>query len=272
MDRELVIRAQRGDQEAFATIVVGFGRQLHGLAQRVLRDVDLAEDATQRALVSIWRDLPRLRDVDRFEAWCYRLVINACHTEGRRARRSREGIRILPLDVQIEDDATGMIVNRDELERGFRRLSIDHRVVLKPKQFDEWAVHPNLWVLLAARPSTKKSPVLNEIARFPAKADAEDAARYAEEEIPERLQLDTKNVPLPRQRIIRDTTSEALVDLLSHQDTGTTLLAHELSGWIGAMDKYAGAGRGAQADRGIWLQAYDGGPFSQHRIKGRLLR
>ena len=130
MDRELVIRAQRGDQEAFATIVVGFGRQLHGLAQRVLRDVDLAEDATQRALVSIWRDLPRLRDVDRFEAWCYRLVINACHTEGRRARRSREGIRILPLDVQIEDDATGMIVNRDELERGFRRLSIDHRGVL----------------------------------------------------------------------------------------------------------------------------------------------
>jgi RNA polymerase sigma-70 factor (ECF subfamily) len=130
MDRELVIRAQRDDQEAFAAIVVGFGRRLHGLAQRVLRDVDLAEDATQRAMVSMWRDLPQLRDVDRFEAWSYRLVINACRMEGRRERRSTQAVRVLPLDVQIEDDASGTIVDRDELDRGFRRLSIDHRVVL----------------------------------------------------------------------------------------------------------------------------------------------
>ena len=54
---------------------------------RVLRDAALAEDATQQALLAIWRDLPRLRDPGRFEAWCYRVVVRACHAEGRRERQ-----------------------------------------------------------------------------------------------------------------------------------------------------------------------------------------
>jgi RNA polymerase sigma-70 factor, ECF subfamily len=130
MDRNLVIRAQSGDQEAFASVVLTLGGQLHALAHRVLRDMDLAEDATQAALVSIWRDLPRLRDVDKFESWCYRLVVNACYAEGRRQRRSERNVRAAPMDDEVEQDMSGLIVNRDELERGFRRLSMEHRVVL----------------------------------------------------------------------------------------------------------------------------------------------
>ena len=84
MDPDLVRSAQRGDEEAFASLAVAAGDRLHAVAHRILRDTDLAEDATQQALLSIWRDLPQLRDPARFDAWSYRLLVRACYAEGRR--------------------------------------------------------------------------------------------------------------------------------------------------------------------------------------------
>ncbi len=48
MDTDLVTRAQHGDEEAFASLVVAAGDRLHAVAHRILRDIDLAEDATQQ--------------------------------------------------------------------------------------------------------------------------------------------------------------------------------------------------------------------------------
>ena len=130
MDTELVIRAQRGDEQAFASLAVVAGDRLHALAHRILRDIDLAEDATQQALLSIWRDLPTLRDPARFDAWSYRLLVRACYAEGRRHRRGGPIIRVLP---DVDATATGeleSVVDRDQLERAFRRLSLDHRAVV----------------------------------------------------------------------------------------------------------------------------------------------
>ena len=129
MDSELVIRAQHGDEEAFASLAVAIGDRLHAVAQRVLRDVDLAEDATQQALLSIWRDLPQLRDPEKFDAWSYRLLLRACYAEGRRTRRWSPTLRVLP-STPAESDSSGLVIDRDQLERGFRRLSIDHRAVV----------------------------------------------------------------------------------------------------------------------------------------------
>ena len=83
MDTDLVIRAQRGDKEAFALLASGFADRYLAVARRILRDLDLAEDATQQALLTIWQDLPQLRDPARFEAWSYRLLVRACYAEGR---------------------------------------------------------------------------------------------------------------------------------------------------------------------------------------------
>ena len=130
MDPELVIRAQRGDGEAFASLAVACGDRLHAIAHRILRDVDLAEDATQQALLAIWRDLPQLRDPARFEAWSYRLLVRACYAEGRRTRQWAPNLRILSADEPSGPDATSSVHDRDQLERGFRRLSIDHRAVV----------------------------------------------------------------------------------------------------------------------------------------------
>jgi RNA polymerase sigma-70 factor (ECF subfamily) len=130
MDTQLVIRAQRGDEQAFASLAVAVGDRLHAVAHRILRDIDLAEDATQQALLSIWRDLPQLRDPARFDAWSYRLLVRACYAEGRRSRQWSPNLRLLPVDEPAGPDALSSVVDRDLLERGFRRLSIDHRAVV----------------------------------------------------------------------------------------------------------------------------------------------
>ena len=130
MDTELVTRAQRGDEEAFASLAVAAGDRLHAVAHRILRDIELAEDATQQALLAIWRDLPQLRDPARFDAWSYRLLVRACYAEGRKEHHWTPNMRLLASDEPMQADGSSNVADRDQLERGFRRLSIDHRAVV----------------------------------------------------------------------------------------------------------------------------------------------
>ena len=130
MDPDLVVRAQHGDEEAFASLAVAVGGRLHAVAHRILRGIELAEDATQQALLTIWRDLPQLRDPARFDAWSYRLLVRACYAERGRIRGWPTNLRLLPVDEPAEAGGLSGVVDRDQLERGFRRLSIDHRAVV----------------------------------------------------------------------------------------------------------------------------------------------
>ena len=130
MDTSLVVRSQRGDKEAFVLVATEIADRLLAVARRILRDLDLAEDATQQALLAIWQDLPQLRDPARFDAWSYRLLVHACYAEGRKERRWAPNLRLLPVDAPVTDDGLSSVVDRDELEGGFRRLSIDQRAVV----------------------------------------------------------------------------------------------------------------------------------------------
>jgi RNA polymerase sigma factor (sigma-70 family) len=130
MDTDLVVRAQHGDKGAYALVVTEVADRFLAVARRILRDIDLAEDATQQALLAIWQDFPQLRDPARFEAWSYRLLVRACYAEGRKQRRWAPNLRLLPADEPIADDGLSSVVDRDQLERGFRHLSIDHRTVV----------------------------------------------------------------------------------------------------------------------------------------------
>jgi RNA polymerase sigma-70 factor (ECF subfamily) len=130
MDTDLVVRAQRGDKEAYVLLATEIADRLLAVARRILRDIDLAEDATQQALLSIWQDLPQLRDTARFDAWSYRLLVRACYAEGRKERRWAPNLRLLSADEPTRGDGMSSVVDRDQLERGFRRLSIDHRAVV----------------------------------------------------------------------------------------------------------------------------------------------
>ena len=130
MDTDLVIRAQRGDKGAYALVATQIASRFLAVARRILRDLDLAEDATQQALLTIWLELPKLRDPARFDAWSYRLLVRACYAEGRRARTWSPNLRILPADEPSDSRGFDTIIHRDELETAIRRLSVDHRTVL----------------------------------------------------------------------------------------------------------------------------------------------
>jgi RNA polymerase sigma-70 factor (ECF subfamily) len=126
---ELVDRARRGDREAFSVLAAGAVDRLYATARLILRDADLADDATQEALVHAWRDLPTLRDVERFDAWLHRLLVRKCSDIGRHRRRWRAQITVLSREPAAPDGATDL-ADREQLERGLLRLTDDQRTIL----------------------------------------------------------------------------------------------------------------------------------------------
>jgi len=130
LDRDVVEQAQRGDREAFGILARTHGDRLMAIAQRILRDAGRAEDAVQQTLVIAWRELPRLRDPDRFDAWLQRLLVNASYAEARRWRTWNANVRVLPVDGPAGPDEAMSVEDRDRLERGFRRLPPDQRAIL----------------------------------------------------------------------------------------------------------------------------------------------
>jgi RNA polymerase sigma-70 factor (ECF subfamily) len=130
VDRDLVEAARRGDQMAFVDLVKLRGDRLFAIAYRILRDVDRAEDALQDALVIAWRDLPGLRDPDRFDPWMHRLLTHVCIAQATRERRRMADLHVLPMDGVAAPDEFLSIADRDQLDRGFRRLTPNERAIL----------------------------------------------------------------------------------------------------------------------------------------------
>ena len=127
---DLVERASKGDQNAFATLATANADRCYALAYRILRDAQRAEDAAQQALLGAWRDLPTLKEPERFDTWLHRLVVHACYAEARRDRRWTAHVRLISTEPQIDPDTADSVAARDELERGFRRLSPEQRAVV----------------------------------------------------------------------------------------------------------------------------------------------
>ena len=126
---ELVLRARQGDRDAFDMLMIDVIDRLYRVARLVLRDFDRAEDAVQEALVRCWRDLPSLRDPDRFDAWLNRILFHAINDEARRRRRSVVELVRLAGDP-TDTDSSGALADRDEIARVFERLSVEHRTIV----------------------------------------------------------------------------------------------------------------------------------------------
>ena len=155
MRQDLVERARRGDREAFGQLAAGEVDRLHAIARLVLRDADLAEDAVQEALIRCWRQLPKLRDVERFDGWLYRILMRATADEFGRRRRHEGSVRAIGMEPAVAD-GTGDFADRDELEGGFRRLSIDHRAVVVLHHYAGLPL-PEVAAALGIPPGTAKS-------------------------------------------------------------------------------------------------------------------
>jgi RNA polymerase sigma-70 factor (ECF subfamily) len=129
VDRALVERARDGDAEAYEALVRAVARRLFLIAYRIVRDTDAAEDAVQQTLVTIWKELPRLRDPGSFDSWTHRIVTRAAVRESKRSRRGQEITEIQASDPTTADSSAA-VEARDEIDRAFEGLSPEHRAVV----------------------------------------------------------------------------------------------------------------------------------------------
>lgn len=172
VDRSLVEQAQRGDRDAFAVLASATIDRLYAIARITLRDQDRAEDAVQETLVRCWRDLPSLREPERFEAWQRRTLMHAIADEFRRGRRYEAQVRVLHAEP-TDSDAAAALADRDELDRGFRRLSPEHRAILVLRHFQGLTI-PEIADALGIPEGTAKSRLhyATEAMRVALEADA----------------------------------------------------------------------------------------------------
>ena len=174
MSVEEVERAMRGDHDAFAALIGASANRLYALASLILRDSDRAQDATQEAIVRAWRELPRLRDPERFETWLRRMVVNACYDEGRRIRRRAEVSLLHLADHQVVDP-TATFAESDRIERAFRRLPLDQRTALV-LQHQFGMTHPDIAETLGIPIGTVKSRIRYATSAMRASLEADDRA------------------------------------------------------------------------------------------------
>lgn len=139
VDLGLVERARNGDAAAFDALVERRVSQTFRLASAILGDPHEAEDATQEAFLSAWRNLPRLRDPERFDAWFGRIVVNTC----RMSLRRRSRVVVLSVDATdptpdpAAEHALAGVAGSDALQRAINRLTVDQRSILALHHLEE---------------------------------------------------------------------------------------------------------------------------------------
>ena len=126
----LVEHAREGDHDAFAVLAGAAIARLDAAARLILRDPELARDAVQDGLVRAWRNLPSLRDPDRFDAWVHRLIVNACLDIMRRKRRRALEVEITEIDAPATGDIASLIADRDLLDGALKRLDPEWRALV----------------------------------------------------------------------------------------------------------------------------------------------
>ncbi len=133
--RDIVEAARGGDQGAFMRLVQLRGDRLFAIAYRILRDPDRAQDALQDSLVIAWRDLPTLRDPDRFDGWIQRVLTNVCVSAAVSERRRLARVTVLAGTEPSPADELAGVNDREQLDRGFQRLKPEERAVLVLRHF-----------------------------------------------------------------------------------------------------------------------------------------
>jgi len=128
--RTLVERARRGDHDAFAELVRARVARLDAAARLILRDRELAADATQEACIRAWRNLPGLRDPERFDGWLHRLLVRSCIDALRHRRARPVEVELQSTDHPVFADPARDVVDRELIDDALRRLDPTWRAVV----------------------------------------------------------------------------------------------------------------------------------------------
>ena len=132
-----IMAAVAGDAAAFSTLIDTRLARTYRIALAILGTESDARDAVQETWVAVWRQLPRLDDPSRFDAWVDRIVVNAC----RMAIRRRNRVREIPIpdgfDAVSAQPGPEAVLERHALERAFDRLPVQQRTILVLHHLEE---------------------------------------------------------------------------------------------------------------------------------------
>jgi RNA polymerase sigma-70 factor (ECF subfamily) len=98
----LATRAQKGDLDAFNQLIFAYQELAFNIAYRILSDEASADDATQTAVISAYKNLKSFRGGS-FRAWLMRIVKNACYDELRRLKRHPQ-VALEPVSSEDGDE------------------------------------------------------------------------------------------------------------------------------------------------------------------------
>ena len=105
----LIRAAQKGDQDAFETLVRTYDQSVLRLAMNLLRSPEEARDVYQEAFLRVYRNLDTFRFDCSFHTWLYRIVTNICldHLRKRKVRKE---------ESPVIDTAEGPVDRMDNVE------------------------------------------------------------------------------------------------------------------------------------------------------------
>jgi Protein of unknown function (DUF3987) len=147
--------------------------------------------------------------------------------------------------------------------------AIHHRFRVKMMLNSDWYEHVRLWVLLFGRSSWLKSPIMDAVLwplRY-AQADVQREHNAAMRDWKANGGEEADKPEPPERYLVGDVTIEKLGEIMSRSDRGMLAEHDELAGWIGQMERYHGAGKGASTDRAFYLRCWNGGPYTIDRVK-----
>jgi len=128
-DTELIARYLRGDADAFDQLMRAHEDRVFAVCLRLLRDREAALDATQETFITVFRKVDRFAGHSAFSTWLYRVAVNTCYDQARRA--GRRAADPLPEGMDQPDEAAGRALEaaelRPDLEAALAQLSTEFR-------------------------------------------------------------------------------------------------------------------------------------------------
>lgn len=154
-------RAAAPDGEAFAAALAAELPRLVGLANRLVRDPDQAEDCAQETIIGAWRRRDQLREPQAITAWLRRSLVNRVID---RSRAHHEELDIEAVEADGHDDRYSVAPERvleraelrDELEDGLARLPVIYRVPVLLHDAVGWTSAEIATAMSTGLPATKQ--------------------------------------------------------------------------------------------------------------------
>ena len=87
--KSLIEKSKRGDEHAYGKLVGLWFKRIYNFSLKYFADHDLAMEVTQKTFIAVYQKIDRLKDVESFKYWIYKIALNNCREEDRRHKRKK---------------------------------------------------------------------------------------------------------------------------------------------------------------------------------------